>query len=91
MKLKSRSHPLELMIYSCLNSRMDIAAKEKSHYMNLVKSCEGEKRFDDLHLANAGERIILNDLLFEANKTFYQMDSLFLPTQTIYLFEVKKL
>jgi hypothetical protein len=57
--------------------------------MNLVKDCEGEKRFDDLHLENAGERIILNDLSFETNKTFYQMDSLFLTTHTIYLFEVK--
>jgi hypothetical protein len=40
-------------------------------------------------LANAGERIILNDFLFEANNTFYQIDYLFLTTHTINLFEVK--
>ncbi|MDQ0858554.1 nuclease-related domain-containing protein [Bacillus sp. V2I10] len=89
MKRKSRSQPLELMIYRCLNSRMDLAAKEKNHYMYLVKDCEGEKWFDDWLLANAGEGIILNDLLFEKNNTFYQIDSLFLTTHTIYLFEVK--
>jgi hypothetical protein len=55
----------------------------------LVKGREGGKWFDDWLLANAGEGIILNDLLFETNNTFYQIDSLFLTTHTIYLFEVK--
>lgn len=87
--MKSRTEPLELIQYRYLNSRMNLDEKERTNYFNLEKGFEGEKRFDEWLMPNAGNGIFLNDLLFETNHTSYQIDSMFLTTNTIFLFEVK--
>ncbi|UOK60002.1 NERD domain-containing protein [Bacillus sp. OVS6] len=87
--MKERCEPLELKIYKSLSSRMDLVPKDKNHFDNLLKGYEGEKRFDDWINASESDGILLNDLLFETNNTFYQIDSLYVAPHTIYLFEVK--
>jgi hypothetical protein len=68
---------------------MNLDEKERTHYFNLEKGFEGEKVFDKWLMPNAGNGIILNDLLFETNHTSFQIDSLFFKTNTIFMFEVK--
>ncbi|UAL51916.1 NERD domain-containing protein [Metabacillus dongyingensis] len=89
MIMKERCEPLELKIYKSLSSRMDLVPKDKTHFDNLLKGYEGEKRFDDWINASESDGVLLNDLLFETNNTFYQIDSLYVAPHTIYLFEVK--
>lgn len=87
--MKNRSEPLELMIYRYLHPRMNLRSEEKNYYLKLEKGYEGEKKFDDWLVANAGRGTILSDLMFETISSFYQVDTLFLTPDTIYLFEVK--
>lgn len=68
---------------------MNLRSEEKNYYLKLEKGYEGEKKFDDWLIANAGRGTILSDLMFETNSSFYQVDTLFLTPDTIYLFEVK--
>jgi hypothetical protein len=68
---------------------MDLDLKEKNHFENLVKGYEGEKRFDNWLKGSESDGLLLSDLLFETNNTFFQIDSLYFTPHTIYLFEVK--
>ena len=82
--------PVEYKILQCLHPRMTLSPKENKNYLNLVKGCEGEQKFEELfkhrHLS---ECLILNDLLLEKNNTLFQIDSLVISSEKIYLLEVK--
>ncbi|WP_409306100.1 NERD domain-containing protein [Peribacillus sp. SCS-155] len=68
---------------------MSLRNKDKQHYYNLKKGYEGELLFDSLTQNLESEVFILNDLLFKLNQTVFQIDSLIITSETIYLFEVK--
>lgn len=89
MLSKSRSESAELLILRSLNTRMNLFAKDKQHYFNLQKGYEGEVRFDSLTAKLECDCYILNDLLLKQNNTTFQIDSLLIQSETIYLFEVK--
>ncbi|MBM7584460.1 hypothetical protein JOC86_000997 [Bacillus pakistanensis] len=89
MPYKSRSEPAELLILKTLNTRMNLANKDKQHYFNLKKGYEGEILFDSLTEKLQDECLILNDLLLKLNNTIFQIDSLIIHSEGIYLFEVK--
>ncbi|OHR64337.1 hypothetical protein HMPREF3291_15295 [Bacillus sp. HMSC76G11] len=76
-------------MYRRLNSRLELNAEEANHYFNLEKGFEGEKKFEIWLKQNRGSGIILSDLLLQTNHTTYQIDSLYLTPQKLYLFEVK--
>jgi len=72
-----------------LNNRMKLSKNDKQYYYNLKKGYEGEVLFDS-YLDNLQcDCLILNDLLFKINKNTFQIDSLILMSEMIYLFEVK--
>ena len=89
MPFKSRTVSDELKIWRSLNARMELTEKEKRYYFYKEKGFEGEVKFDLLTEKLAGERIILNDLLFEVNNTKFQIDTTIIFQETIDLFEVK--
>ncbi|QNG60351.1 NERD domain-containing protein [Bacillus sp. PAMC26568] len=89
MIMKERCEPLELKIYKCLSTRMDLDPIDTNHFNNLVKGYHGEKMFDDWLKASMSGVLVLNDLLLQTNNSIFQIDSLFLTSQKIYLFEVK--
>ena len=89
MLYKSRSESAELLILRSLNARMNLPAKDKQHYFNLQKGYEGEVLFDSETAKLQCECFILNDLLLKQNNTTFQIDSLIIHSETIYLFEVK--
>lgn len=89
MPYKPRTESVELLILSSLNNRMDLSEKDKLHYVSLKKGYEGEVMFDSLIELLQCECLILNDLRLKMNNTLFQIDSLVITSETIYLFEVK--
>lgn len=68
---------------------MDLSKKDKQHFFNLQKGYEGEIVFDSLTEQIQCECFILNDLLLKQNNTTFQIDSLIIFQESIYIFEVK--
>ncbi|MBY0096902.1 nuclease-related domain-containing protein [Mesobacillus maritimus] len=89
MSYKCRTESKELQALKLLNTRMDLSAKDKQHYLNLKKGFEGERRFDRQTETLQCECLILNDLLLKVSNTVFQIDSLLICSETIYLYEVK--
>ena len=89
MLIKSRRKNAELLILKSLNLRMNLSEKDKQHFFNLRKGYEGEVLFDSLIEKLSSECFILNDLLLKFNNTVFQIDSLIIFSESIYLFEVK--
>jgi hypothetical protein len=91
MIIKERHESKELMILRSLNARMDLAAKELNHYLNLEKGFIGEKKFDKLIEKENffNDWLIVNDLLMEHKSNFFQIDSVLISQETIYLIDVK--
>jgi len=83
MLLKERFESEELLALRHLNTRMDLSQKEKFYYQNLEKGFEGEVRFDTKAAEIEEERLILNDLFFEANNSYIQIDSLIISQEAI--------
>ncbi|WP_205520127.1 nuclease-related domain-containing protein [Virgibacillus doumboii] len=91
MPYKPRTKSTELIILEILNYRMNLASKDRRHYMSLKKGFEGEVQFDSLTEKLQCECLILNDLLLEVNNTTFQIDSLIILQSLISLYEVKNL
>ncbi|WP_174732889.1 nuclease-related domain-containing protein [Mesobacillus harenae] len=89
MFLKGRSESLELLHFQYLSTRMKLDGKEKSHYLNLKKGYEGELKFDLLAEILREERYVINDLLLEVNNSYFQIDTLIISQEIIYLLDIK--
>lgn len=89
MLLKGRSESEELLTFRFLNMRMELTEKEKMKYLNLEKGYEGEKKFDLLSERLQEERYLINDLLFEVNSSYSQIDSFIISQGVIHLLDIK--
>jgi len=89
MILKDRPEPLELRILKLLDARTVLEEKEKKYLHNKAKGYEGEKMFDLLTGKLAPPSYLLNDLFLESNNSKFQIDTLMIRQEPIYLFEVK--
>ncbi len=80
----------ELQMYASLNSRMNLSASQKRKYDNLYKGYLGELKFYQLlNEQPSANRLALYDFLLESNETEFQIDSLVIHRDTIYLLEIK--
>ncbi|WP_323741822.1 nuclease-related domain-containing protein [Salinibacillus xinjiangensis] len=68
---------------------MNLPPKDKQHYFNLRKGYEGEVKFDSYTEKLQCDCIILNDLLLRVNSTTFQIDSLIITLDRVFLYEVK--
>ncbi|WP_240376111.1 nuclease-related domain-containing protein [Bacillus piscicola] len=89
MFIKERSEPWELRVMRVLHARMALSAEDKRQFFKLKKGFEGEKKFDQLLTPLSGKFLGLGDLLFDHNQTLFQIDTLLLSGDSIYLFDVK--
>lgn len=89
MLYKSRTESHEILIWNSLNIRMKLSTKDKQYFYNIIKGLEGELLFDSILDQLKCDCFILNDLLFKMNNTVFQIDSLLIMAEAIYLFEVK--
>lgn len=87
--MKTRSIPDKLKIMRSLNIRSALTSNEKSYLENLEKGYEGEVIFDGWLEKLLDGVLIINDLLVESNHTLFQIDSLIIIHDTIYLLEIK--
>lgn len=89
MLLKGRTIPSELLVLRYLSTRMELTEKDKMRYFNLEKGFEGELKLDQLLEDHTEERYIINDLLLEINNSHFQIDTLIISQEAIYLIDVK--
>ncbi|WP_332249037.1 nuclease-related domain-containing protein [Bacillus sp. J33] len=89
MHYKFRNKAAELLLLKSLRTRMSLSDKEEQHYLNLKKGYEGEILFDLWTNKLESDCYILNDLLLKLNNTLFQIDSLVIFSECIYIFEVK--
>ncbi|MBV7505045.1 NERD domain-containing protein [Bacillus sp. sid0103] len=89
MLIKPRLEPLKIILLRSLNARMHLSDKEVSNYTVLIKGYEGEKK-SDLWLEGLSEGwLIIHDLLLEYNNSKFQIDTLLISQDKIYLLDVK--
>ena len=89
MLVKKRSEPVELRSLKALDNRMVFAEKEKQQLLTSKKGYEGEKMLDEWLELLKVDCLILNDLLLEWNGSTFQLDSVVITEETIYLFDAK--
>lgn len=73
-----------------LDKRMKLPLEDRNRLRNLEKGFQGEELFDSVvkqHLK--GDALVLNDLLLNANGNTFQIDSLIITPDKVYLFEIK--
>ncbi|QFT88098.1 Nuclease-related domain protein [Bacillus sp. THAF10] len=88
MFFKERLVPKELQVYRMLRPRLEVM--DEAYYWNLEKGYEGERQYDCwLESWKLPEWIVVNDLLLEHSRNVFQLDSLILTKERIYLFDVK--
>ena len=89
MLIKPRKKSHLLRTFEILNSRMELAEDEKLYYLSLAKGYQGEKQ-NDLWIERLHEEIlVLHDLLFEIRNTQFQIDTLIITQERLYLLDVK--
>src|SRR5690625_1926327 len=80
----------ELQVLTCLHARMNLSTKESLHFGNLQKGYAGEMKFyQKLCKFSSANRLLLFDLLLDNKQTEFQIDSIMITKNTIFLFEVK--
>ncbi|WP_078552383.1 nuclease-related domain-containing protein [Bacillus alkalicellulosilyticus] len=89
MILKPREEPLELKVLKLLQRRKSLSEKDKVSLVRLEKGFQGEKQLDLLLQNTQLDNILLCNLLLETHQTTYEIDTLFITSSTLYLFEVK--
>ncbi|MCC5896093.1 MAG: NERD domain-containing protein [Alkalibacterium sp.] len=86
---KKREKPHALCVMESLSIRGALSSKERLYYSHLVKGYEGEYFFDVLVEKTLKEYILLCDLVFKVNGTIFQIDSLVVTNNKLYVYEVK--
>lgn len=89
MHLKLRVASNGLRILRSLNTRMNLSANDKKHYLKLEKGYQGEEIFDQLTAKLQCDMYILNDLCLEFNHSVFQIDTLIISQKSIFPIEIK--
>lgn len=88
---KEREEPLELRLLKVLKQRSEVSEHFKRRIMSLEKGYEGERRFDRVFQGSLGNCLFLNDLHFNHDSNYFQIDSLLISALGIYLYEIKNM
>lgn len=87
--MKARTKPRTLLMRERLARRMMLEGKEEETLWQQGKGFTGECRWDEWLQLLRCACLILNDLLLEIRGTTFQIDSLLLVGNKLYLYEVK--
>jgi hypothetical protein len=87
--LKVRLEPVLLKKFKILYTRGELNEEEKRYYNNQEKGYQGEVQFDHYTEKLHSDCIVLNDLLLEIHTNQFQIDTLIIFKETIYLIDVK--
>ncbi|MFF2879019.1 nuclease-related domain-containing protein [Gottfriedia sp. NPDC057991] len=86
---KERLESKDLRIYQILNARSKLSDEDLAYLSYLETGFIREKKFDEWTSKLSDNWLFLNDLLFECYRSEFQIDSIGINGETIYLFEVK--
>lgn len=89
MTNKLRTKPLQLKILEQLKKRQQLSNEDLSYLTSLKKGYEGELQFDGMLEELKCDHIILSDLVLEVNRQTFQIDSLIITGERVYLYEIK--
>lgn len=89
MIFRPRPEKLELVLLRYLNARMVFSSSESLNFSNLEKGYKGELKSDVWLKGLTDEWLILNDLLLEYNGSIFQIDTLIIAYERIFLLDVK--
>ena len=89
MIYKERSKPLELLQLEVLAHRTALSPKKQSDLVKLKKGFEGERLFDSMLESLSHKHLQVNDLLLTFNGTVFQIDTLLITQEKIFVYEVK--
>ncbi|QQK76648.1 NERD domain-containing protein [Salicibibacter cibarius] len=85
--LKPRETPVELQFLRMLRARMTLP--DDQHYMNLEQGYTGERIMDSWLEDLSSDCLVINDLLLEQNRRIFQIDSLLVFQEKIYMLDAK--
>ncbi|MFP7298436.1 nuclease-related domain-containing protein [Neobacillus niacini] len=77
------------MLNNFLDTRMNLTENDKKHIWTINKGYEGEVRSDIWLLNLTDNWLVLHDLLLEFNQSIFQIDTLIIACEKIYLLDVK--
>lgn len=89
MFLNNRTVSNELRILRSLNARTTLSKKEFQYYLNLERGYKGECWLDKRLEVLPEQVLILRDLTYEVNHTTFQIDTLLIFQEKLYLLDVK--
>jgi len=89
MFLNERTASNELRTLRSLNVRTTLSKKERQYYWHLEKGFEGECWLDKRLEVLPDQVLILRDLTYEVNHTTFQIDTLLIFQEKLYLLDVK--
>ncbi|MDX8046340.1 nuclease-related domain-containing protein [Gracilibacillus sp. S3-1-1] len=82
--------PYGLSIFEALQARVNFTQQETNYFHQLQVGYDGEKRWEQLLEKELPDHfIILSDIRLELGTTTFQIDSILLTGDTLYLFDVK--
>src|SRR5690554_7933025 len=81
----------ELRTLRSLNLRSTLSKDEYQYYLSLEKGLEGERKLDQRLEELPEEVLILRDLTLEIGHSIFQVDTLLIFENQLYLLEVKNL
>ncbi|MDQ1000036.1 hypothetical protein QFZ28_000436 [Neobacillus niacini] len=89
MIFRPRPEKLELVLLRYLNTRMVFSSSEALNFSNLEKGYKGELKSDVWLRGLTEEWLILNELLLEYNGSKFQIDTMIIAYELIYLLDIK--
>ncbi len=89
MIIKMREPSVQLEIMQALSKRSDLLNPQTNAIRQMVKGYEGECQFDTVLNELKCECLILNDLMLKINSQTCQIDTLFLSSKGVSIYEVK--
>ncbi|MEH7223447.1 nuclease-related domain-containing protein [Bacillus sp. JJ1566] len=89
MIFKQRTESINIKIMKTQDARMDLNNADKQYFLNQIKGYEGELLFDSFTEKLECDCLVLNDLLLQFNNTTFQIDTLVITPEILYIFEVR--
>lgn len=89
MILKQRGKSITYRVLESLNNRSNLPKSEKTKYENQLIGLKGERLFDSYIRQLEDKSFIINDLTLRDEGRIFQIDTLLILNNTVYLYEVK--
>lgn len=89
MIIKPRTESREMKVSRILNVRKHLPKQDRQHFFYIEKGYEGEVLFDNLIEDACQNMYVLNDLLLEVNRSYFQIDSVLIGNGIVYWLDIK--